>query len=274
MAAFTPRPNIVPFRHSRNFFRPHRAFASFPRFRESIINRLTGSERAIPILQNGHANWINQRRRGALNVRCVMSEVGKMMLRAGMAAVVLGMATVSAHATTYLGTRTVGSATVNISITTDGSLGWIPFVPGSPGNSYTLTMTAPGVSRTFGVNHGAFRNSNINFFATATQLSFDFSSAGFFYFDSGGPEFYYGFVGNISPFGGPSNSEQVRIYDPAFGPPEFSVARSGLLVIASTAALGAVPEPASWALMLGGFGLTGGALRGSRRRGFVKPVLA
>jgi hypothetical protein len=37
---------------------------------------------------------------------------------------------------------------------------------------------------------------------------------------------------------------------------------------------GGVPEPASWALMLGGFALTGGALRGSRRRGFVKPGLA
>jgi subtilisin-like proprotein convertase family protein len=35
-----------------------------------------------------------------------------------------------------------------------------------------------------------------------------------------------------------------------------------------------VPEPASWALMLGGFALTGGALRGARRRGFVEPVLA
>jgi hypothetical protein len=39
-------------------------------------------------------------------------------------------------------------------------------------------------------------------------------------------------------------------------------------------AIGGVPEPASWALMLGGFALTGGALRGARRRGFVKPVLA
>jgi hypothetical protein len=34
---------------------------------------------------------------------------------------------------------------------------------------------------------------------------------------------------------------------------------------------GAVPEPASWALMIAGFGLTGAAMR---RRGFVKPKLA
>ena len=32
---------------------------------------------------------------------------------------------------------------------------------------------------------------------------------------------------------------------------------------------GAVPEPASWALMLGGFGLVGGAMRASRRKAAV-----
>lgn len=32
-------------------------------------------------------------------------------------------------------------------------------------------------------------------------------------------------------------------------------------------AAGAVPEPASWAMMIGGFGLAGGALRGRRRTG-------
>jgi hypothetical protein len=35
---------------------------------------------------------------------------------------------------------------------------------------------------------------------------------------------------------------------------------------------GGVPEPASWALMIAGFGLTGSAMR--RRKAFVKPVLA
>jgi hypothetical protein len=31
-------------------------------------------------------------------------------------------------------------------------------------------------------------------------------------------------------------------------------------------ATGAVPEPSTWAMMLAGFGLVGGAIRGSRRR--------
>jgi len=35
---------------------------------------------------------------------------------------------------------------------------------------------------------------------------------------------------------------------------------------ATVALGGAVPEPASWALMLGGFGLVGGAMRSRRRQ--------
>lgn len=44
--------------------------------------------------------------------------------------------------------------------------------------------------------------------------------------------------------------------------------RPGSWVFASEVTFGAVPEPASWALMVGGFGLVGGALR-SRRRAVV-----
>ncbi|OBX18036.1 hypothetical protein A9995_13945 [Erythrobacter sp. QSSC1-22B] len=35
---------------------------------------------------------------------------------------------------------------------------------------------------------------------------------------------------------------------------------------ASTSSIGAVPEPATWAMMLLGFGFVGGALRASKRR--------
>jgi hypothetical protein len=36
-------------------------------------------------------------------------------------------------------------------------------------------------------------------------------------------------------------------------------------ILDNVSASGAVPEPASWALMLGGFGLVGGAMRSRRR---------
>ena len=44
---------------------------------------------------------------------------------------------------------------------------------------------------------------------------------------------------------------------------------SGLAAITFGAAppAGAVPEPATWAMMIGGFGLAGGALRARRRKG-------
>lgn len=43
-------------------------------------------------------------------------------------------------------------------------------------------------------------------------------------------------------------------------------AYSSALTLSVPATTAAVPEPASWAMMLGGFGLVGGALRSSRRQ--------
>jgi hypothetical protein len=40
---------------------------------------------------------------------------------------------------------------------------------------------------------------------------------------------------------------------------------SGAILYSTGAPTNGVPEPASWALMLGGFGMVGGALRGSRK---------
>ena len=39
-------------------------------------------------------------------------------------------------------------------------------------------------------------------------------------------------------------------------------------ILNTTAAI-AVPEPATWALMIGGFGMVGGAVRRQRRSGFA-----
>ena len=44
-----------------------------------------------------------------------------------------------------------------------------------------------------------------------------------------------------------------------------NLARSSGAVLYSTGEPGSVPEPASWALMLGGFGMIGGALRSQKR---------
>jgi len=51
-----------------------------------------------------------------------------------------------------------------------------------------------------------------------------------------------------------------------FGGSANFIAFDNITLGASTPGNGGVPEPASWALMLGGFGLVGGAMRSSRRR--------
>ncbi|TFU03828.1 PEP-CTERM sorting domain-containing protein [Polymorphobacter arshaanensis] len=70
--------------------------------------------------------------------------------------------------------------------------------------------------------------------------------------------------GSLSPFGTNSNFFVAGLNTLSFvlhnegGPEAFQVA--GLTVTAAPLA-GAVPEPASWALMLVGFGMTGAAVR-------------
>lgn len=48
------------------------------------------------------------------------------------------------------------------------------------------------------------------------------------------------------------------------------LAFAGLTIAGNPIPTGGVPEPGSWAMMLGGFGLIGGAMRASRRRTLVR----
>jgi hypothetical protein len=84
----------------------------------------------------------------------------------------------------------------------------------------------------------------------------------FNYSDSGGSLI----TANTAYYSGPLT---FRFFDGGGGLPlidelTFDVRASGIP--------GGVPEPASWALMIAGFGLTGSAMR--KRKAFVKPVLA
>lgn len=58
---------------------------------------------------------------------------------------------------------------------------------------------------------------------------------------------------------------RITGYDPTAAVLTLTTQSDGLTSFSATAR-SAVPEPASWALMIGGFGLTGGMLRSSRRR--------
>lgn len=62
---------------------------------------------------------------------------------------------------------------------------------------------------------------------------------------------------------------RITGYDPTPAVVTLTTQADGLTSFSATAR-SAVPEPASWALMIGGFGLAGGMLRASRRRVWVR----
>jgi len=78
------------------------------------------------------------------------------------------------------------------------------------------------------------------------------------------------YMASLNPFGGPGDPPAE------FGPasPFQAVSADARLVFELDGQLGGVPEPATWALMLGGFGLAGCALRRRSRRGLAGAVAA
>jgi hypothetical protein len=179
-----------------------------------------------------------------------MNRLSKTILRTTIAALALGVAGSAQAAVTYTfqAFSSQGGSPFGKFVYTHPTF----FPPASgtsipPGNLTSCSVTSPA----FG-----FSCSNQFFIAGPAFDSVVFSTAQF-------TQTQYNFalgtfqsLGNFGSIGGPLSGQFA-----------------GLSI--STDVIGpGVPEPASWALMLGGFALTGGALRGARRRGFVKPVLA
>jgi hypothetical protein len=175
------------------------------------------------------------------------------------------VAVTAADATVYTSTRTVGTATAQLSITTDGKIGML-----AAANilDFTITLTNGSVTTTLfgpaGEQNASAQISGPAFTATATQLLFNFDVPG---------NNYALFIGDLD-IGRPSYCLQTNFcWDNNGGGeiinagPNFSSfqvgRRSGTEVIASTAA--AVPEPATWAMMIAGFGLGGAGMRARRR---------
>ena len=188
----------------------------------------------------------------------------KLFFKTAIAALALAMP-ISANALTYVGNRTVGLGSANLSITTDGTLGTL-----SLGNIVGWTIGLDGGAFTlFGpdgaVNSRLRSGGGAALFATATDISFDFgfnvNARSFVIFDTPDSEplkkFYCVQTGQ-GCLGDGVSGEAVSSTGTAF---QFAP-RSGVVVLASIAApVGGVPEPASWTLMIAGFGLVGGAMR-------------
>lgn len=175
------------------------------------------------------------------------------------------MCATSAGAITYVADRAVGSGSVNLSITTDDTIGAL-----NSSNIVDWKIVVTQGSDVFSIEGpGGANNSqrliSFGLSATTTNLLFNFASGGYALFQAP-------FIGSGQTFW---CVQSGSCFDSA-GPAEGLLASgnfsnytrqvySGTQVIASVSgATGAVPEPATWALMIGGFGLAGAALR--RRR--------
>jgi hypothetical protein len=191
---------------------------------------------------------------------------------------------------------TVGSVTLNSSGETSifGGSFYDPVAPVSP---LSATLTINNITRSFGLEYSnrGYVEQRDNF-SGMDRIRHETSS----YFDDGSILISYTLINQLFSFANnivnttdptASLSYGVRLGDIITGNFHYleylngsqnaATANAGGSLMADRVAIEAinvgppsVPEPASWALMLGGFALTGGALRGARRRGFVKPVLA
>ena len=164
----------------------------------------------------------------------------------------------SAQAATYIGNRTIGTGSVNLSITTDGTLGVI-----NSANIVDYSIDLLNLDSSFSLNQAnsdVFINGTA-FTATTTDLLFNFGSNGFALFQApgiGSGETFYCLQGGSTgcfDFAGPGEGVEANgdyVFPRASG--------SGVQSIA-TASMGAVPEPTTWILMLLGMAGIGFSMR-------------
>jgi PEP-CTERM motif len=205
----------------------------------------------------------------------------KRILKNSIALAVSLLSATSAQAITYIGNRSIGAGTVQLSITTDNTLGGL-----TPTNivDWAIHMSSGAENVSLFGNNSRIAMLNTRFqvpeagnsplTATATDLFFNFDGDAVLLFQLGPPfdaqpaYCLEGDTPNLSCIGG--NKLEVMFF--GINAVQFSETadRSGLVTIGSVAA-GGVPEPAAWALMIAGFGLVGSA---ARRRAKVQVTYA
>lgn len=164
----------------------------------------------------------------------------------------------AASAAVYVGTHSVGAGSLQLSITTDDTLGVL-----AAGNITDWTFTMSNGGGTVTLNSGNSTNtyfSGTALSATATDLHFNFGGTGHIQWDN---------------FGGGDDAFCLDTPGASFtcigGPPRMVILANGVLdsspvqgsyVLGSLAA--GVPEPGTWAMLILGFLGIGSAMRRSR----------
>jgi hypothetical protein len=177
----------------------------------------------------------------------------------------LGLAA-AAQATTYQGTETIDGATIDISLTTNGTIG---VITSSDITAFDISMVDGAYSADINNSTGYFSSWTNDLTATPTELSFNFQvdHTQIFFYDSTETDTYFG----LNDYA--SSQDFGFTFFPFPGAPGYpgtsgTVPESGELVLAT--APSPAPEPSTWALMLVGVGGMGLMLRRARRtRGFV-----
>ena len=176
-----------------------------------------------------------------------------------IATLMMLLSTTAAHAVTYAGSLTAGDFTATYTLTTDGTIGVL---------STANIISAEGAISD-GISSVPFDGSIAEVFgnaltASASQIWFDTSKSGAVLIgtnQSPFPSFCLSGLGatRCRAESQPSLFVGQGIY---FG--QFAQQPISGMVLIGTAESGAVPEPASWAMLIAGCGLTGALLR--RRR--------
>jgi hypothetical protein len=154
------------------------------------------------------------------------------------------------------------SDTVIGTITTDGTIGVLQSGNILDWNLQLLDNLRPAYDFTLTpANSGIWFDTGDGLSASASGLSFDFSKIGAVFIIQGT---VHGFSSGFQYFcfqatSGPCLQGETIV------PYYYSVDGTLATGFSGTVPLGGVPEPASWAMMLGGFGLVGGALRSHRK---------
>ena len=173
---------------------------------------------------------------------CAHTTLGKSLLPALMLTLLATAA--SAGPITYTGNRTVGNVTVNISITTDGTIGALANVNYL---DFTIVLTSGLNSQTLNPSNSFNKNSDFALTATATNLSFDFGAPVILLLQNRSNSAAYSIQGNAVSFDFSGPAEGVIFFG---NNPNQRRAGSGILVIATAPTTSAAPEPASIGLTL------------------------
>lgn len=176
-------------------------------------------------------------------------------------------ATTASAATTYIANRAVGGGFVNLSITTDDTLGVL-----NTDNILDWDITVTNGLDVFnlqgpgGTNNSGRRVLGSAFTATASDLFFDFSSGsrqGFAVQTPGVGSGLQAWCVGTRRTCDDGGAEELIVADTLAT--IAATPRVGNLVIASVSGPVGVPEPTTWALLICGFGMAGVALRARRQ---------